>query len=77
MVLPKMKAPLMEMKIELSARDAGEVAMAFSQSFETVRTSYEVLFSFYNIKIFRFFSLFTNRENEIPSVAHSPMLEIT
>lgn len=76
MVLPKMKAPLMEMKIELSARDAGEGAMAFSQSFETEQ-SYEVLFSFYNIKIFRFFYLFTNRENEIPSVAHSPMLEIT
>lgn len=37
MLLPKMKATLMEMKIDLSARDAGEGAMAFSQSFETVR----------------------------------------
>ena len=38
MVLSKMKAALMEVKIDLSARDAGEGAMAFSQSFETVRT---------------------------------------
>lgn len=37
-ILPKMKAALMEVKIDLSARDAGEGAMAFSQSFETVRT---------------------------------------
>lgn len=37
-LLPKIKAALMEMKIDLSERGAGEGSMAFSQSFETVRT---------------------------------------